>query len=271
MTTWVGNITIINDFCYMKNIINHLQNLNFTQYESKAYLSLLQQGNISGYELAKNSGIPASKIYQVLNKLIEKEVILALDSEPTKYTPIPPEDILTRFKEDYLETIDSLNKSLNDIYKKQGTTDNYIWNVNGREAILRRVIEFINQAENQVYLSVWDEEVEEIKGALVETFSKGIGISIVHYGENLLGIGKEYRHGREHQIRQQRGARRLALEVDEEKVILGHFLENGGSNAVWTTNKGLILLAKDYIIHDIYTIRMSEKFGDAANEIFKTI
>jgi hypothetical protein len=30
----------------------------------------------------------------------------------------------------------------------------------------------------------------------------------------------------------------------------------------------LVLLAKDYIIHDIYTIRMAEKFGQAANEIF---
>ena len=59
------------------------------------------------------------------------------------------------------------------------------------------------------------------------------------------------------------------MEVDEEKVILCHFHDSGNSNAVWTTNKGLILLAKDYIIHDIYTIKMAEKFGDEANEIFE--
>ena len=73
----------------MKKIIQQLQNLDFTQYEAKAYLSLLRRGRISGYELAKNSGVPASKIYQVLNRLLEKEIIVALDSEPKKYAPIP--------------------------------------------------------------------------------------------------------------------------------------------------------------------------------------
>lgn len=255
----------------MKNLIDQLQNLNFTQYESRAYLSLLEQGNITGYELAKNSGIPASKIYAVLNKLMEKEVILALDTEPVTYTPLPPNEVLSRLKGEYLNTINQLDSKLNEIYKKQKLSNNYIWNISGRETILRRVCEFINEAENQIYLSVWDEEVEEIKEALINANKSKVEISIVHYGKNLLNIGNEFKHGREHQIRQQRGERRLAMEIDEEKVILCHFHENGGSNAVWTTNKGLILLAKDYIIHDIYTIKMAEKFGNAANEIFEIV
>jgi sugar-specific transcriptional regulator TrmB len=253
----------------MKKLIDQLQNLNFTQYESRAYLSLLEQGNITGYELAKNSGIPASKIYAVLNKLLEKEVVLALDSEPVKYTPLPPKEVLSRLKGDYLDTVNNLDSKLDEIYTKQKLDNNYIWNISGRETILRRVCEFIGEAKKQIYLSVWDEEVEEIKEALTDANAKNIDLTIVHFGKNLLGIGTEYKHGREHQIRQQRGERRLALEVDEEKVILCHFHENGGSNAVWTTNKGLILLAKDYIIHDIYTIKVAEKFGDQADEIFE--
>ena len=51
---------------------------------------------------------------------------------------------------------------------------------------------------------------------------------------------------------------------------MAHFLDDGGSNALWTSNKGLVLLAKDYIIHDIYTIRMAAKFGDEALEIFES-
>ena len=51
-----------------------MQNIGFTQYESQVYLALLQQSHISGYELAKVSGVPASKIYQILNKLTDKEM-----------------------------------------------------------------------------------------------------------------------------------------------------------------------------------------------------
>jgi sugar-specific transcriptional regulator TrmB len=254
----------------MKNILAHLQHLNFTQYESMAYLALLTQSEVTGYELAKNSGIPASKIYAVLSKLIDKDVILAHDSEPVRYTPIPPNDILARIKGDYLKTFDSLEKGLNDIYKNEQTADQYIWNLNGRQEIMRRIIEFIDQSQNSVYLSVWDEEVAGIKEPLYRAHERGVKMSIVHYGKTHLGVGEEYRHGREHQIRQQRGARRIALEVDEEKVVLAHFLDDGGSNALWTNNIGLVLLAKDYIIHDIYTIRMAEKFGKEALEIFES-
>jgi len=254
----------------MKNILKHLQQLNFSQYESMAYLALLKQGEVTGYELAKNSGIPDSKIYAVLNKLIEKDVILALGSEPVKYAPIPPDDIIARMKGNYLYTFDTLSESLNDIYQKQQTTDQYIWNLSGRQEIMRKIIEFIDQASTSLYLSVWDEEVAEIKDSLYRAGGRGIKMSIVHYGKAHLGIGEEYRHGREHQIRQQRGARRIALEADEERVVLAHFVDDGGSNALWTNNTGIVLLAKDYIIHDIYTIRMAEKFGQEAMEIFES-
>jgi sugar-specific transcriptional regulator TrmB len=135
---------------------------------------------------------------------------------------------------------------------------------------MRRIIEFIGNAHKSLYLSVWDEEIDEIKAALKDAHERDVKLSIVHFGKMHLDIGEEYRHGREHQIRQQRGARRIALEVDGEKVILAHFLEKGGSDAFWTNNKGVILLTRDYIIHDIYTIRMAKKFGDDALEIFES-
>jgi sugar-specific transcriptional regulator TrmB len=253
----------------MKNILRHLQNLNFTQYESQAYLALLRQSRVSGYELAKKSGIPASKIYQVLNKLLEKEVVIALDSDPVKYAPVPPADLLYRLRSDFMYTLNTLRPELLKISQQRSGNDNYIWNASGRPAIINKVNDFINQAGHNIHLSVWDEEIEEIKSAIKRAHRRHILIYIVHYGEKKLGLGVEFRHGREHKIRRQRGARRIALEVDEQKVILAHFLEDGSSNAVWTTNKGLVLLAKDYIIHDIYTIRMAEKFGEAANEIFE--
>ena len=254
----------------MKNILKHLQELDFSLYESKAYLALLQHGQVTGYELAKNSGIPASKIYAVLNKLLEKEIILVHDSDPIRYTPIPPDDIISRLQGNYQRAFDALSSGLNKVYRSDAADDQYIWNLSGRLEIMHRLAEFINLAAKSLYLSVWDEELADLKQALKEAQQRGVQISIVHFGHELLGLGREYRHGREHQIRQQRGARRIALEVDENKVILAHFLENGDSNALWTKNRGVVLLAKDYIIHDIYTIRIAEKFGDAAMEIFES-
>lgn len=254
----------------MKKIISHLRTLGFTQYEAQVYVALLQQANVTGYELAKLSGVPASKIYSTLNKLIDREIILVIDGEPKKYVPIPPSEILKRFKENFLQTVDDLHPRLEQLYVQDVRAANYIWNLSGRSAIMRKVCDFVKEAKEQLYLSVWDEELDGLTDELQQAHKRGVVIKVVHFGHKVLHIGQEYRHGREHSIRVERGGRRIALIVDDAKVILGHFQEDGSSNAVWTTNKGLVLLAKDYVIHDIYTIRFAEKYGEEAEEIFNT-
>ncbi len=246
-----------------------MKSLGFSQYEAQVYLALLQQANVTGYELAKLSGVPASKIYSTLSKLIDREIVMVIDGEPKKYVPIPPSEILNRFKEDYLQTIETLQPRLEHLYVQDEQYGKYIWNLTGRAAIVRKICDFVNEASEQLYLSIWDEEVDALIDTLRAANERGVSIKTVHFGRKVLNFGKEYRHGREHQIRVERGGRRIALIVDDRKVILGHFQEDGSSNAVWTTNKGLVLLAKDYVIHDIYTIRFAEKYGEEANEIFK--
>ena len=255
----------------MKKMIQSLQQLGFSQYESQVYLALLQQSNVTGYELAKTSGVPASKIYAILNKLIERQFVLAIDSEPKKYVPVPPEDILSRLKGDYLEIIEDLSVKLDQLYIQQEFAGNYIWNLSGRPLIMRKIQDFIMESAKHIYLSVWDEEVDELVVNLNQAHNRGIKIAVVHFGQKELGIGNEYRHGREHQIRIERGGRRIVLIVDDKKMIIGHFTEDGNSNAVWTENKGLVLLAKDYIIHDIYTIRVLLKYGEEAMDIYTKI
>ncbi|MEJ2543137.1 MAG: helix-turn-helix domain-containing protein [Calditrichaceae bacterium] len=255
----------------MQKIISLMQSVGFTQYESQVYLALLKQSNVTGYELAKLSGVPASKIYPILNRLLDKEIVQVIDTEPKKYIPQPPDEILSRMRTDYSTAFDVLDEKLEHIYSEEASAGNHIWNVSGREIIIRKVIDFINECEEKLYLSVWDEELDEIADSLRSAKDRGVQITIVHFGEKLLGIENEYKHGREHSIRIERGGRRIALIVDDKKVILGHFSEDGSSNAAWTVNKGLVLLAKDYIIHDIYSIRIVQKYGDDALSIFDKV
>ena len=252
----------------MKKLISLMQSIGFTQYESQAYLALLKQSNVTGYELAKQSGIPASKIYPILNRLIDKEFIQVIDTEPKKYIPYPPDEILSRMRSDYSTVFDVLDEKLEHIYAEEEIANNHIWNISGREMIIRKVIDFINECKDHLYLSVWDEELDEISSAILSARDRGVKVTIVHFGDKLLGIDNEYKHGREHSIRIERGGRRIALIVDDKKVILGHFSENEASNAAWTINNGLVLLAKDYISHDIYSIRIVQKYGEEALSIF---
>ncbi len=253
----------------MNDVISLMQNIGFSQYEARVYLALLQQPQVSGYEVAKISGVPASKIYPVLSKLVNREAVIAIDDDPVKYVPKPPAEILNHLKSDYLNTVGRLDDELEKIYARHDSADQYIWNISGYQAIVERIIEFLGRGEKQIFLSVWDEEIDLLTDTLKDLQKKGVELHIVHFGQKILGFGREYRHGREHEIRIKRGGRRIAVVVDDKQVILGHFSENENSSAVWTSNSGLVLLAKDYIIHDIYSIRMIEKFGREAEDILK--
>lgn len=250
------------------DLLDHLKNLGFTSYEARAYIALLKQANSTGYEVAKLSGIPASKIYEVLNKLQEREAILALGSDPKRYTPFPPEEILKKLKAEYLESVEFLQEKLNEIYQADRYDQHYIWNISEKEQIFRKLNEIIRSAKQEIYISIWAEELDLLHDCLKQKDKEGVRIFMVLFGESPYELSRTFRHGREHKIRQEREARRLALVVDNSIMMIINFKETGLSTAAYTLNRGMVLLTKDYIIHDIYTIKMQQKFGEEAYSIF---
>ena len=57
-------------------ILKDMKQLGFSEYECKAYLTLLEQFPLTGYSLSKKSGIPRSRIYDVLESLAGKQMVL---------------------------------------------------------------------------------------------------------------------------------------------------------------------------------------------------
>ncbi len=253
------------------DLFEHLKNIGFTIYEAKAYVALLKQPHATGYEVAKLSGIPASKIYEVLNKLLEREVIMVLGSDPKRYIPFPPEEVLKKCENEYLHSIQYLQEKLAEIYEKDGYDQHYIWNISGTENIFRRLKELIESAQQEIFISIWAEELEHLYPFLQQKEQAGVKIFMVLFGESSHTLANTFRHGREHEIRQERKARRLATVVDNQRMMIINFKDDGLTTAAYTHNKGMVLLTKDYIIHDIYTIKMQMKFGDQALSIFEKL
>ena len=55
-----------------------LEDVGFTEGESKIYLALLELGESKVGPLIKSSGISRSKVYDILDRLIAKSVVLSL-------------------------------------------------------------------------------------------------------------------------------------------------------------------------------------------------
>ena len=84
----------------VNTIPERLAHIGFSKYEAKAYVSLLSKNPVSAYELAKASGIPTSKIYEVLSRLSEKRAVSTLGDEGTKkYIPVEPDEFIAGFNQ----------------------------------------------------------------------------------------------------------------------------------------------------------------------------
>lgn len=255
----------------MNELIEQLQLFGFSQYEARVYISLLEQSPATGYEISKLSGVPASKIYQVLNRLREKNLVLALSGEPARYVPYPPDEVLARLRQRYDRGLELLEDRLRVIYRREPEAVQYIWNISGERAILAKAAEFIDSARQQVFLSIWEPEYQFLETHLLAARDRGITVYMVFFGKKEPPFRHAYLHGRENLIRQQRQGRRLAFTSDGSRMLIAHFPESGTASAAWTENPGLVLLTKDYIVHDIYTIKIMNRFGQEAVRLMEDL
>lgn len=253
----------------MHSLVPSLHQLGLSLNESKAYLCLLRKGGITGYELSKNAGVPASKIYDSLNKLLAKGFITMIRSDHApRYVAVDPAPIITQFQEDYNRTLDTLKKRLGEIRQNPEAFNQYIWHLSDRGQILSKIREIVVSSQRMVYLSIWKEEMQEVEEVLRKAARQGVQMAIVLYGSYEMDFGVVYEHSLEEILFRELGERRLSLTADDQVVLLGHFGKEEEAFATWTRNRGMVNLAKDYITHDIISLKLVKQFEPQISVVF---
>ena len=88
-----------------------LEKIGLTSYEIKTFSTLLKSGEVTASDLSQKSGVPYSKIYEVLGSLEEKGWIGSDDSRPTKYFAKSPstgvESTKQKMESDFLQNQNS--------------------------------------------------------------------------------------------------------------------------------------------------------------------
>ena len=79
------------------SMIAQLREFGFTESEAKVYVALLEGGAVSGYEASKLSGVARSKIYTILEALIQRGAVLSSsDGRATLYRAESPAHLAVR-------------------------------------------------------------------------------------------------------------------------------------------------------------------------------
>src|SRR3972149_11879136 len=83
-----------------------LKQMGLNAYETDAYITLLEVGQMTAMEISREAKVPYSKTYEVLNLLKQKGWIKSTETRPFKYYPVPP-----------LEATASAKRRLEDVYQ----------------------------------------------------------------------------------------------------------------------------------------------------------
>jgi len=97
----------------MMGAVEKLQKVGLTEYEAKAYVGLLSDHLSTATKLSEKSGVPRTRIYSVLESLVQKGWIRIYSGIPLLFKAVDPHALFERIKEDYEEFMESVEATLN--------------------------------------------------------------------------------------------------------------------------------------------------------------
>jgi sugar-specific transcriptional regulator TrmB len=104
-----------------------LEKIGLTSYEIRTFSSLLKAKELTASDLSQKSGVPYSKIYEVLGILEEKGWIGSDDSRPTKYFAKSPatgiETTKQKMESEFKENQNIILNELVPLYEQSGTSE----------------------------------------------------------------------------------------------------------------------------------------------------
>jgi sugar-specific transcriptional regulator TrmB len=155
-----------------------LKGIGLTMYEAQAYVTLTSLISATAIEVSEKSGIPRSKIYDVLKKLGEKNFIEIEDGRPHTYNVKSPVEVITREKERINGEIDDAISRLTNLYENgMSQVQAPIWRIYGVEKIINQEVEIINRAKTSVNMRIgflFEGEGE----ALIKAFKRRRGLKV---------------------------------------------------------------------------------------------
>jgi len=246
----------------MPSLIERLREIGLGDYEARVYVALVKRHPATGYELARSSGVPSSKVYEVLARLQEKDVVFVTDGggRAKRFVPVDPEEFVDRHRARVTRALDGLRAELDAVAVDEPV--GYIWNLHGRDTLLERTTHLLTRAERTALISGWDEELGELAPTIAATHQRGVRVAVIDYGDVPLEAAVVYPHPIKDTIHGEKGGRGLTLCVDSRVALLGLVHDEGPAQGAWSRNRAFVAAAEDYLKHDIYVQKIVGRFND---------
>lgn len=229
--------------------VTQLTQFGLTRQEAALYLILLSNGELTGYEAAKLSGISRSNTYGALAGLCDKGAAYVIESSPTHYTPVNPaefcENVVARMK----RTEELLLQSLPE---PKPEAEEYI-TIKGERHILDKMRTMLRSASERVYISVAGSALAAVLPDLEDVLKRGLKLVVLTKPPFHLEGAIFYPSDK--------GAGQIGLIADSSSVLTGDIAGGEASTCLYSKKRNLVELFKDAMRNEIKLIELTEGTG----------
>jgi len=228
-----------------------LRELGLTEYETRAYLSLLEKGATTASQISEHANIPYSKIYETLNSLERKGWIETKRGRPSRYYPKSPSEALNavrlRLEDSQKSWEQTVVSELQPLYEKREIREKPdIWILRGEFNTLAKLREMLSKAKVELMIAA-----PMLTKALVEAVASMLISFKGSEVKALLLIGKDVAEQiiekmmdvAEVRFRDHMFGGGVIVDGKEALLLLG---EEKPTLVIWSDHSGLVKFAKDY-------------------------
>jgi sugar-specific transcriptional regulator TrmB len=234
-----------------------MEDLGMTGYEIRVYTSLLESSAMTAADISKKSGVPYSKIYEVLNSLEEKGWLESDSSRPQKFFPKSPSTALEamrmRSENNFRESQATIVSELMPIYTKSGIKEKpEIWVVRGIYNIAAKVSEIIENCQHELLValpSVAQDVARPMQPVLRVLHERGVKISVLASEDTGSDIVKALARVSEVKLKTGMFGGGVIGDGKHVMILLSEGISGDGAMepiAIWADHAALAGFAKDY-------------------------
>ncbi|MDI9569575.1 MAG: helix-turn-helix domain-containing protein [Pseudomonadota bacterium] len=240
-----------------QDTVDALNSMGLTIYEAKAYLTLLRKHPSHGHEISRRSGVPGPKIYETLNRMVQKGLVAALNTDPQMYSPLPYREFLARKSNEFQVTEQRLAANLEKM--SMPAVDITLWQLTDHDLLIAKARDLIDAAKNSVLTSLWPPQGRLLENNLIAAQERGVAIFSIQFDREIIEVGKVFHHVRVDSV-YERHSGELTMVADESSGLFMSRPPDREWNGFWTSNPGVVKLMTNYIRHDIYSNKMICRF-----------
>src|SRR5699024_9020019 len=231
----------------MEKIINSLKMLNFTEYESKVYLTLLKNEPSNGNNIAKLSGVPSPKVYSVLQKMKEEGTVFAISSGNSKhqvqYRPLPYKKLLETKESSFINNLKFLDTSFEEISSHNDMERSELFVIEDYNFSIATIQNSIENSNSNIILSYLKKEYVQLEEQLIKAYKRVVTIITLIFDDVNIDVPwSNFFHYKKRKVIEKHIGE-LSVVIDNEKSIVLQ-ADRNQSHAVMSSHPITVITTK---------------------------